>query len=285
MAAKICPKCKSLMIDGRCTNKQCMSTVLDIDHYSLECELKKQFKNIHNIHNLYANPHYASQKELCDTNSVFDKYGFRLINKQWFIFAHEKGIPIDSAILLNDESFSDGYLIETMKEVTPSQTRKYAKFFRKYMILHTCRFGKGKTFNFIWASNDGIKWENASKICGRGYEVDKLTGLPSIFVDIASTVYKKYMSWAVSIKSIEDGVEVVYFIHKDRAYEIFKNREIKEGKKRRTALRHYVGEYTKEDGRLIEAYLRCDPKFEWNGMQCEIIPPISIQQHIKELRV
>ena len=282
MAVKICPNCKSIIIGDRCTNKNCMSTVLDIDHLSLETDLKMQFKDIKSIKNIYASPYYNGQQALFDKNNIGDKYGFIAVDERWFKIAHERNMTIDVSFLTGKSTDEDGFGLTTIKEVSFSQVHKLTKSAMRYNILQVVRFGKGKTFKIVWGSNNGLKWYNISKSCNGIYERNKFVDVPDVLLDALSVLMDKWMKWSVSIISEIDGIEINYFIHKEQAYEIFKNREIKEGKKRRAALRHYVGEYSKEDGNLIEAYLRCDPKFEWNDMECEIIPPLSMQKHIKE---
>lgn len=107
---------------------------------------------------------------------------------------------------------------------------------------------------------------------------DYLTGVSSHEMSLAlalGTEFIRPMHWAVTF-GYEGGGSVRCFTDPAGAAETFRLRDIPEGKKRRTALRHWVEQHwrQKRDGDLtqVRKHLRGAQKFTWNGLTCLIEP-------------
>jgi hypothetical protein len=101
-----------------------------------------------------------------------------------------------------------------------------------------------------------------------------------IAVHAALALTQRY-TWQCALG--RDGKQSVAFpVERDALPEIFRMRDIPEGKARRAALRHFVtahfrrkpGEASYEDPTIfVKKHLRGQTEFTWNGLRCEVIPP------------
>jgi hypothetical protein len=96
-------------------------------------------------------------------------------------------------------------------------------------------------------------------------------------IGVAKTVqFGRRYDWRVSLGYI-DGPTIAFVTDPLGAKEIFKLRDIPEGKKRRAALKNWVMEHwrknRKDEGEhQVRKHLRGAEKFTWNGIRCCIMP-------------
>lgn len=112
-------------------------------------------------------------------------------------------------------------------------------------------------------------------------------GLPStdaagnLFLTACSVAFSLRYEWLVVIGA-EDNASILVPVERMACKELFRLRDIPEGKARRAALLHFVTQHWKrsrsqapaEDPAVfVREHLRGQTKFTWNGLTCEVIPP------------
>jgi len=90
--------------------------------------------------------------------------------------------------------------------------------------------------------------------------------------------FSRYYNWTVYL-SFEGWSGLSFRTDPIGAREIFRLRDIPEGKKRRTALKHWVCEHYRKNRSISEVekvkvikHLRGANEFTWNGLKCKIMP-------------
>ena len=96
---------------------------------------------------------------------------------------------------------------------------------------------------------------------------------------MCSAVWTRQFFWHVAI-SYDNSPGIIFPTDPIGASEIFRLRDIPEGKKRRAAIRNWVKEHyrcynrgtEKEREILIRKHVRGAQTFSWNGLNCAIFP-------------
>lgn len=111
--------------------------------------------------------------------------------------------------------------------------------------------------------------------------------------DFPKLMLNNYYTWKVYLKNESDIIGITVPVNASSIKELFKFREIPQGKERRTALFHWVSKhYRRKSGNAtydelveIHKYLRGQTEFDWNGLTCKIIPSaddLATLQRIKK---
>lgn len=117
----------------------------------------------------------------------------------------------------------------------------------------------------LWRSSDGVPLSRI--IAGMG----RMSGMSIV------AQHNRPMHWAVMLGF--DGSPSVHFqTTPTGAREVFRLRDIPNGKSRRTALRHWVREHWRKkhddpaDESKVREHLRGATSFVWNGLRCSVRP-------------
>lgn len=130
--------------------------------------------------------------------------------------------------------------------------------------------------NYV-GSNDGLQWETLGP-------TDRYKRSERIDDDFARAIkilvgieYVRPLEWSVCLR-FEGHIGVRFVTDPSGAREVFRLRDIPNGKTRRAALRHWVEEHARrkhnDPSALIDVrrHMRGSTEFNWNGLYCKIEP-------------
>lgn len=171
------------------------------------------------------------------------------------------------------------YQIVRSRLLQPIQTRQY--HFSGRPTLH-------QTTAFVKENGSFVTGKRFLVKTGRQWRVAVNTDRPNdrygedvtIHVQaICGIVFSQYFEWTV-ILGYPGYPHVTFNCTPRGAREVFKLRDVPEGKQRRSAIHHWVGEHrrrkTESDEYInILDYLRGQTEFKWNGLNCTIKPSPS----------
>lgn len=101
-------------------------------------------------------------------------------------------------------------------------------------------------------------------------------------------IFRQYFKWTVTI-GYEGFPHISLTCTPEGARDVFRLRDLPEGKMRRTAIRHWVGEHMRrkksDPNEFVKVldYLRGETSFTWNGLRCSITPSESDLNHYQRL--
>ena len=213
--------------------------------------------------------------------------------KDWWLYNFEEYTPdvlwpIDTAVV---GRFGDEKILTIIegRSITPKEARGYADRFSPRMMYQRCAYvenGKwitdGRLFSLL-----GGKWVDSvkpgKKITTKGdklYQSDH-----KMFSRIDSDTTK--MLIGVSLRHRYEWSTCIGF-HKSPSVrfatdptgikELFRLRDVPDGKDRRDALMTWVSDHWRQKRRdpeietYVRKHLRGSTKFDWRGMECEIVP-------------
>lgn len=293
MSIEFCPLCKSIMKEGLCTNRKCGNSKLEIDFNKFVNLLKKispnRLKKINNS--------YLDGLDLFENSLTFNRIlrpelkGIDSLKSLKPLI--EAGIDINikftnCMVDENKEKNLDEINVIGMRYFDIRHARcipaKIYKHYIDYYLITTMKLGEGRRQTapnaLVYGSNDLEKWHPAglnSKTTELVDDFDKIEVLVNL-------VLTKMELWTLKIIDNNTGISINTFFSKDKAYELFKDREIKQGKKKRTALKHIVTDYEREKPRkvLVKEHLRGDMIFQWRGITFKLYPPTLDEKRIVE---
>ena len=280
MKTKFCPLCRSVMKNGVCTNLKCGNTQLEIDFNNFLSKLNKFSPDaIRSINNSYIKGIELFEDDMTFSKglvSVPDNLEISLpILKPLIENKLDVNVKLANFMRSEDRTKNLDYInVQTMKYYSIKEARIMpVKKYKHYIefSLETTMGGFGRKKNVplahIWGSNDLIKWHKAGLNSLENIDFNKWSYLISIAL-------AKNIMWSLKIKDNKTGLSVKTFFTKDRAYELFKDREIKNGKKRRTALKHIVDDYERHIPKdaMIKEHFRGDMVFQWRGITFTLSP-------------
>lgn len=162
-----------------------------------------------------------------------------------------------------------------VRTVSPGTVRGKLKIFRSPIIeVSDSAFRADGTFfgvqNYYWANNH--QWLGGSG--GRPDKEEHSVAFTDIAIAKAVAFGRRY-EWRVALGHV-GGASISFQTNPQGAMEIFRLRDIPEGRTRRAALRNWVSEHWRkrgtEDERKVRAHLRGATEFTWNGLRCLIRP-------------
>jgi hypothetical protein len=192
--------------------------------------------------------------------------------------------PIDVCII-QPQGGEFGLMVQRFRSVTPKEVRGYASRISPFMLRRD--IGAEDRGKFVTASGVlaylGGRWPDAQ---GRlNYEgaggIPVRQGVVADHIDagglaIAIALRQRY-EWAVDI-GFENSPSVRITTDPTGMKELFRLRDVADGRDRRDALMTWVSDHWRKD-RIdadVEVYvrkhLRGSRRFEWRGMECEIKP-------------
>jgi hypothetical protein len=281
--AKFC-SCGSIFVNGMCSNKNCKKSELEIDllniqerinNYCTNDVIKKKLKKF----NGYI-PFMSKYNGLLDTldNKEFTLKGTELKALKSF------KIPLNITLAIkftddNDENFEE---ISFVKVTAPSlkEVRGKINKIMPYIIkLEMYAPSDDMGFDVYFGSFNETKWYIISDDFAPDEEIKRT--LDQVYAAV-KIQYALANNWSIYTKDENDVLGMKVMIGKNKVKEIFKLRDIEDGKQRRTALRHIVGKHTKivNDSEIdVLSYFRGTTKFSCDGLQYELIPSL------KDLRI
>jgi len=188
-----------------------------------------------------------------------------------------------------------GLFVQRFRSITPKEARGYASRISPFMMRRD--IGAEDRGKFITASGLvsylGGKWPNAQ---GRMmYEgAAKVPIKEGVVADnleaggmAISIALRHRYEWAVNI-GFEKSPSVRIVTDPTGMKELFRLREVADGRDRRDTLMTWVSDHWRKDRRddevevYVRKHLRGSRKFEWRGMECEIVPSqFDIEQRDK----
>jgi len=192
--------------------------------------------------------------------------------------------PID-VCTIQEQSKDFGLTVQRFRSVSVKEVRGYASRISPFMLRRD--IGAEDRGKFITASGLlsylGGKWPDAQ---GRVvYEKGDIPSRQGIVSDgdlesgglaIAVALRQRY-EWAVNI-GFEKSPSVRIVTDPTGMKELFRLRDIADGRDRRDMLMTWVSDHWRKDRRdedmevYVRKHLRGSRKFEWRGMECEIMP-------------
>jgi len=213
-------------------------------------------------------------------------------NRILFIDAEpaDVGNNVDVSFVSKFEDTNSTISLQRIRLVKPKLLRGKIAYYMPYIFEHTVAFLDSITATYDsgrqYIGYDGKHW----KICGdMGHrflgrlgkvDFDNYSGIAEDDFPVQCRMaigmeFTRYYEWSVEIGYAE---QPTIYLATDPvgASEIFKLRDIPNGKKRRTALRNWVREHWREkrSGGYtgVKKHLRGAEKFTWNGLNVTIRP-------------
>lgn len=183
---------------------------------------------------------------------------------------------IDIATLGENLDGDGGFSMSRVRVVSAKEVRGRVARIRPVMVEHTLGviggsglFQAGSAILGWFGSEDWRPIEHARD--GRLFAPESTMGVTPMFWLAA----RRPREWRVSL-GYEGHPKVSFATDPHGAAEVFRLRDVPEGRSRRAALRGWVREHwrQKRDGALaaIPAHLRGAQRFSWNGLACVIQP-------------
>lgn len=266
MALNFCPLCKSIMKDGICSNRNCRNSIFEISFNQEIKNIKKwipkkyftQFDGAFNLDINLDNPLNYNQDSI---RFMFDlSLAENVIN-----------YGIKTFKLMTYINETDKPLVEILRYFSMKEGVGKVKCLKKHYFSCTVIAPEGNNIRtpVIGGTNDFLKWD----------DVGRCKSMPGSLKDVRSMIglaHYKIHNWTLEIKDPETGIGITNLFTKEKAYELFKDREIKQGNQRRTALKHIVGEFERQKPKktIVDEYFRGDMEFEWRNLIFKLHPPI-----------
>lgn len=181
--------------------------------------------------------------------------------------------PLDVCTIQLNDLADNGLLVQRARSITPKDARGVVSRISPFMLCTDIAAeveGKLATARSI-ESYLGGNWVHAEK------EVS--TKSSSFFrgnVAIAVALRQRY-EWAVSI-GFSNSPSVRIVTDPTGMKDLFRLRDVPDGRNRRDALMTWVSDHWRKDRRdpdvetYVRKHMRGSAKFDWRGMECEIMP-------------
>lgn len=288
---EFCNLCNSIMKNGICTNRKCANSVFERNFRIFISDIKKndEFKNkkVFNNSFLVESEFQNNYSWDCNRTELEDlvlkgTFTGKMISKiKYLLNANvDMEIKLVSHQEINEIALTSIKIvpIRNLKKIPyKTKTKKY-----KYYLYYTqnCKNTKMNNGDCIYGTDNFIEWECVGKLDYEECFNDILED-----VDLAlAYLCCQCTDWTLKIIDSKTGIGLKTFFSKEKAYEFFRDREIKNGKKRRTALKHIVSDYEREVPKkvLVKEHLRGDMEFEWRNLKFKLYSPINIQNRLSK---
>lgn len=281
--------CGSLIVYGKCTNKNCETLAFGLDVFDLQrqinmyCNNEKIAKKLKKFDGfLPMIPKYDSLlTPLNDDDSYDTKINLYTEFKELKAF----GIPLNMSVCVNvSDNLEDRLAFIKLRESSIKESRGKLDKITPYILKMELYYPYANNGYIVYfGSYNQSSWQIISKFKPRNIEdelghIEKAIGLQ----------YTLSKNWSVYVKDANDVIGMRMMIGRKKAKEIFKLREIEDGKQRRTALKHIVNSYTRNtntDNEIsVLEHLRGATEFKWEGLKCVLIPSMKEQRNIEKLK-
>ena len=219
--------------------------------------------------------------------------GFGLQQDDWWVFRPEDCTPdlvwpLDVGSVCEDGGEMGGLSMQRSYTVTPKQARGYAHRFGPFMLrMDHAQMDVGQlmTASSLWVWLGG-QWTDASKRVmweGRSAESaiptrSEVTARDRMVPSLATAIaLKQRYQWAVSL-GLENSPSIRFATDPTGIKDVFRIRDMPDGKDRREALLTWVTDHWRQDRydpemeTYVRRHLRGATQFSWRGMDCELLP-------------
>jgi hypothetical protein len=186
----------------------------------------------------------------------------------------------------NSDSFGSEFIMKRVCTITRQQARGYVQLFSSFMVrmdhatidndelasvatLYSWLRGQWTLAISVSRNNQDIIPMGISRI-GKG------TGAGLVSLAIAVALRQRY-EWAVSL-GLENSPSIRFATDPTGIKDIFRIRDLPEGKDRRAALMTWISDHWRQDRRdpeielYVRNHLRGATAFSWRGMDCTLLP-------------
>lgn len=199
--------------------------------------------------------------------------------------------PLNITILSSNNDDSDGIAGIRMRSISPTQARGRVRRYTPQVIdlevLWVASNGQGVSNRMLVGSFDGERFFCTDKRYTPNAEKDEFwTERIGVGVGLQ---FVRPMWWHVKIGYV-GGQSILLPTDPIGAREIFRLRDVPEGKERRAALTHWISEHWRqardepEEETLVRASIRGASSFVWNGLRCEILPATDDLAKLERLK-
>lgn len=188
--------------------------------------------------------------------------------------------PLDVAIVARNEDDPDGFGVTRYRRPNRQETRGRLRRHMPIVIDGSMAVidgdGHGWTARSLFGSGDGRTFVNITngQESGNAYKDADWSQRIQLAMSLAFT---RQFFWSVKI-GYEGSPMIRIPTDPVGAREVFRLRDIPEGRKRRAAIRHWVSEHWRKrrddpsEEVKVREHLRAATTFTWNGLRCEISP-------------
>lgn len=201
--------------------------------------------------------------------------------------------PLDIAFVSVNNDRPEDFVLQRVKQTTPKQVRGLIKNHAPILVDHSVGFickdlSRIETMRLIQGSFNGREWVNLNNNLAKMSVAEAQN--ESLLIQVAiGYQFSNEFFWNVYL-GYEGYPGISIITDPTGAKEVFRLRDIPEGKKRRQALRNWVKEHSrksrKDDGDEIQVrkHLRGADTFVWNGLKCKITPSLDAQKENEKLK-
>lgn len=189
------------------------------------------------------------------------------------------------------DGVAEGLQLQLMRHRLMLPKEKRGFYFAGFPAVETvyCHIRQEGTFNTgkVFYVRRGKLWTRATgdnNPMGKPYDGDHTNNIQAVF----GLIFQQYFKWKVTL-GYEGFPHISLTCTPEGAREVFRLRDLPEGKMRRTAIRHWVGEHVRrkksDPNEFVKVldYLRGETVFTWNGLRCSIQPSRSDLNHYYRL--
>ena len=238
--------------------------------------------------------HFSPALVICDEKSdgIHENLDHRIQEDGIFMDAELEDISdLNRDISIIKDGHAEGlkYQIIRYRLMQPKEKRGY--YFGAYPTMEAVycqinehgKFTTGRAF-YVRRGKQWVRATGDNGPMGKPYDGNHTEDMQSIF----GLIFYQYFKWNVTL-GYEGYPHISIACTPAGAREVFKLRDIPEGKSRRTAIKHWVGEHSRrkkaDSDEYIKVldYLRGETVFNWNGLNCSIKPSQSDLNHYHRL--
>lgn len=221
--------CGSLIINGKCSNKNCTTTEVGLDILDLSnkinsyCVNEKITQRIKQFDGFFPiSSKYDSLLKTTDDNEIDNKINSCVLLRELKALK----IPYCNSFCVDYEG-SDDLVFFKVKECSMKEARGKINRIMPYVVSLTLYFPSHDNYNVLFlGSFNEEKWHILSN--HNIIDQDKIIDMVTLSIAYQYTLFK---SWSVYIKDDDDIVGMRLMVGTKEAKEIFKLRDIEDGKK------------------------------------------------------
>lgn len=193
---------------------------------------------------------------------------------------HPREVPNLDARFISDDTDTPGQVVlQRAQRVPMASIRGRVSLLLPFPVLHTAAFSSGGGLEQIFGYAGSSRWARLSSDLNplqNEVDVQEWSGRLQVFLG-----FQKYLEsqWQVYL-SLDGRPGIIFPTSPKGASEVFKLRDVEDGRDRRTALRHWVTQHWRTnpaeplDDVMVREHLRGAMEFTWSGLHCRITPSV-----------
>lgn len=227
---------------------------------------------------------------------------------------------ISQSYLVESKNQPNTLALFKIQSISPRQARGKIKNILPTMILYSSGYMDLKlktisSINTIWGLNPNIGEENLCYSANARYnfkngvaiDFKKLAwknltsdnsrlNIPMVTCDANTSIqlglgiqFASQYDWHVYLKE-DNNIGITLPTTPEGSKEIFKLRDVPEGKKRRESLRNWISEHCRSnpsseyDKVFVRKHMRGAMEFKWNGLYCKILPSQDALAELQKIK-